>query len=334
MQVVARQFHSVASWSLPVPDAFAGCRMAPRQSGFFPHAPWQPRCVVAGLSSHSLAWNRSPTRQSCRDNGGCWCTPEPRHGAPLAALADVLDDRERNASGSGGGARPRVGRQHPVSDHWLGSVAFTMATMASLTGSGSRRQAVRIRATSGSSRPSTVPKEVPEAPQPSISSGLSCVVRVLLHPLVLSLAASRPLPSARARRPHRSSMHERNTRARREGGMSVAARSSTAPWCGRSRSPRGRRDRARFASSCPGSGCLSSVPPKDKAPAALSRGLVLGVVRPTQRFPGPCTRRRPRRPRNESGEGGIRTPGDAKRHTGFRNRPVRPLRHLSGRAKV
>ena len=31
-----------------------------------------------------------------------------------------------------------------------------------------------------------------------------------------------------------------------------------------------------------------------------------------------------------SGEGGIRTHGGHKDHSGFRDRPVRPLRHLSG----
>ena len=35
------------------------------------------------------------------------------------------------------------------------------------------------------------------------------------------------------------------------------------------------------------------------------------------------------------GEKGIRTPGARKEHNGFRDRPVRPLRHLSGtNAKV
>ena len=32
------------------------------------------------------------------------------------------------------------------------------------------------------------------------------------------------------------------------------------------------------------------------------------------------------------GEGGIRTLGDHEDHSGFRDRPVRPLRHLSVRA--
>lgn len=32
----------------------------------------------------------------------------------------------------------------------------------------------------------------------------------------------------------------------------------------------------------------------------------------------------------KSGEGGIRTLGDAERHTGFRDRHLQPLGHLSG----
>ena len=35
-----------------------------------------------------------------------------------------------------------------------------------------------------------------------------------------------------------------------------------------------------------------------------------------------------------SGEGGIRTHGGPKDHNGFRDRPVQPLRHLSGVARL